>query len=613
MKGFIKSLLRESLITEDVKLAEKILRNNNIPLNDESYLALKAKLGQKNLGYLGQIVRLSLASNKSYDDVSDFIISNKEIIRDLPNSLSEYKKFSDLRYGVESLKNSRTVKKVVNMLTNKELRNSLLSFEPNAGMINNLNKFLTLDSSDRKEFLVKSDSYDSVSEFYEKLSDFIDDVYNFKFDIVLNVIKDMSDDDIRVLYSENNMILARVVTYAASKAIGSKSWCIVGDEGFFNQYTENGKNFQYFFFNFNKDLKANEKMIAFTMDEANKITACHDRYDKTFNNVMSYLSNIGIKSKIFEINSREQQKNKLAAVDSKLKQGNRHKTYLYYAKEKRRYSGKEILVNKFTRDYNDKLKKLSRKLLEFLFSKDVKGKNHLDIHINKFENVPITIYDYDDYDTIIDSDSINIVYYMLNNFDKVNNNEYEYKAPLSWGSEEEDPYNDKEAVYSKEGLIEILKKVYSSNIKMTRDSKVAISNFLKDNGVDILKLSQLKKSKTGNDLAPSEFGMLANRGEDMKASIQNKLSGLRRGEDINLNQMEIKYAIDNGFKPIIEKYYKDMLPWFGENQLSYDDLNIYKKLGLLNDIGKVIVSKVNNYGIDTLNSIERSLYDMSVK
>jgi hypothetical protein len=148
---------------------------------------------------------------------------------------------------------------------------------------------------------------------------------------------------------------------------------------------------------------------------------------------------------------------------------------------------------------------------------------------------------------------------------------------------------------------------------MTRDSMVAISNFLKDNGVDILKLSQLKKSKTGNDLAPSEFGMLANRGEDMKASIQNKLSGLRRGEDINLNQMEIKYAIDNGFKPIIEKYYKDMLPWFGENQLSYDDLNIYKKLGLLNDIGKVIVSKVNNYGIDTLNSIERSLYDMSVK
>lgn len=609
MKKFIKSLLIEGLLSEDIKLAEKILKNNNVPLNDEAYLALKAKLGQKNLGYLGQIVRLSMADSEDYDEVSNFIISNKELIRDLPNSLSEYKRFSDLTYGVEKLKTGRLIKKVVNMLTNKELANSLLSFEPDAGMINNLNSFLKLDSSDRKEFLVKSDSYDSVSKFYEKLANFIDDVYNFRFDIVLNTINGMSNDDIRVLYSENNMILARIITYAASRAIGSKSWCIVGDEGNFNDYTENGKNFQYFFFNFNKGLEANEKMIAFTMDEANKITACHDRYDNFFNSVMSYLNNIGIKSKIFEINSREQQKNKLASVDSKFKDGDRYKTYLYYAKEKKTYSGKETLINKFPLNYNDKLKNLSRKLLEFLFSKDVKGKNHLDIHINKFENVPVTIYDWD-YTTIIGSDSINIIYYMLNNFDKINDDKYEYN-PVGWHFH--NSYNNKEAVYSKEDVVDIIKKVYLSNIEMNRDTRFAINYFLKDNGVDILKLAQLKKSKTGDDLAPAEFGMLTNRGEDMKSSIQNKLSGLRRGEDINLNPTEINYAIDNGFKPIIDKYYRNMIPWFGENQLSYDDLNIYKKLGLLGDVSKVIVSKVNNFGIDTLNSIEKSLYDMSVK
>lgn len=610
MKKFIKSLLIEGLLFEDVKLAEKILKNNNIPLNDEAYLALKAKLGQKNLGYLGQIVRLSLVDGEDYDEVSDFIILNKELIRDLPNQLSEYKTFSDLTYGIENLKTGRLIKKVVNMLTNKELGNSLLSFEPNAGMVNNLNSFLKLDSSDRKEFLVKSDSYDSVSKFYDKLANFIDDVYSFRFDIVLNAIKAMSDDDIIVLYSENNMILARIITYAASRAIGSKSWCIVGSENEFNNYTENGKNFQYFFFNFNKGLEANEKMIAFTMDEANEITACHDRYDNSFKSVMSYLNKIGIKSKIFEINSREQQKNKLASVDSKFKDGDRHKTYLYYAKEKRTYSGKETLINKFPLNYNNKLKNLSRKLLEFLFSKDVKGKNHLDIHINKFENVPVTIYDWVDYTTIIGSDSINIVYYMLNNFDKINDDKYEYN-PVGWSNDNN--YNDKEAVYSKEKVVEIIKKVYLSSIEMNRDTKFAINYFLKDNGVDILKLAQLKKNKTDDDLAPAEFGMLANRGEDMKSTIQNKLSGLRRGEDINLNSTEINYAIDNGFKPIIDKYYRNMIPRFGENQLSYDDLNIYKKLGLLGDISKVIVSKVNNFGIDTLNSIEKSLYDMSVK
>lgn len=617
MKSYIKRLLREGLLNEDVKLAEKLLKQKNVPLDNPKYLELRAYLGQKNIGFLGQIVRLALASNNiPLMTVGEYVIENKELIRSLPNQLFSYATFNDLSMAVESLKNSRVVKKVVNMLTNKSLGNSLLAFEPDSSMVNNLTMFLKLESSDRKEFLAKSDNYRTVDIFYDKLGVFIDGVYNFNFKTVLSTINTMNNDEISVLYSKNNMILARIIKYSASKAIGSKSWCIVGSEYQFNEYTENGENYQYFFFNFDIDIEPNERMIAFTMNKENNITACHDRYDRVFNDVIKYLSDIGIKSKVFEINSRQRQLDKLSGVEDKLKSKsgyyNRHETYLSYGREKYMINGKEYTRDSFPRNYNDKLKLLSRKLLEFLFSKDVKGKNHLDIHIDKFERIPITIYDVKDYDKIIAKDSMNIVHYMLNNFDKVNNNEYEYKEPPNW-SVGEDTYNDKEAVYSKEGLIEILKKVYSSNIKMTRDSKVAISNFLKNNGVDILKLSQLKKSKTGDDLAPSEFGMLANRGEDMKASIQNKLSGLRRGEDINLTPIEINYAIDNGFKPIIEKYYKDMLPSFGENQLSYDNLNIYKKLGLLNDITKVIVSKVNNYGIDTLNSIEKSLYDMSLK
>ncbi len=615
MKGYIKRLLREGLLDEDVKLAEKLLKQNNIPLESPKYLELRDYLGQKNIGFLGQIVRLTLASNNvPLMTIGEYVIENKELIRGLPNQLFSYATFNDLSIAVESLKNSRVVKKVVNMLTNKSLGNSLLEFEPDSSMVNNLTKFLKLGSSDRKEFLVKSDNYQTVDIFYDKLDVFIDYIYNFNYNTVLSTINSMNNDAISLLYSKNNMILARIIKYSASKAIGSKSWCIVGSEYQFNEYTENGKNFQYFFFNFDIDIEPNERMIAFTMDKDNNITACHDRYDKVFKNVIRYLTDIGIKSKVFEINSRQRQLDKLGSVEDKLtgKAYKRYETYLSYGKRKYVINGKEYTRDSFPRNYNDKLKLLSRKLLEFLFSKDVNGKNHLDIHIDKFEHIPITIYDVNDYNKIIAKDSMNIVHYMLNNFDKVNNNEYEYeyKSPIGWGGEE-DTYNDKEAVYSKEGLIEILKKIYISNIKMTKDSKVAINRFLSDNGVDILKLAQLKKGKNNQDLTSSEFGMLANRGEDMKASIQNKLSGLRRGEDINLNPMEINYAIDNGFKPIIEKYYKDMLPSFGENQLSYDNLNIYKKLGLLDDVSKVIVSKVNNYGIETLNSIEKSIYDMN--
>lgn len=609
MKGYIKRLLREGLLSEDVKLAEKLLKQRNIPLDNPKYLELRAYLGQKNIGFLGQIVRLALASNNvPLMTVGEYVIENKELIKGLPNPITSYSNFNDLSTAVKLLKNSRVIKKVVNMLTNDELAKLLLATELDENMVKLLEGFLKLDSSDRKEFLSKSDKYRTVSVFYEKLDVFIDGVYNFNFKTVLNAINGMDNSAIKLLYSENNMILARIIKYSASKTIGSKSWCIVGEEDLFDSYTRNGENYQYFFFNFDIDVEANEKMIAFTIDKDNKITACHDRYDSVFGNVISYLDKIGIKSKIFKINSRERQLSKLSGFD-KIKSDNGN-DYLYYIKKKDVVNGKEVIENRYPKYYNDRLKRISRKLLRFLFSKEVKGKNHLDIHIDKFEKVPVTILDYETYKKI-GTESINFVYYMLNNFDKVNNNKYDdslnNRLEMGWEEGYEENYED--VIYSKEGLIEILKKIYSSNIKMTRESKIAIINFLKDNGVDILKLAQLKKGKTGDDLAPSEFGMLVNRGEDMKARIQNKLSGLRRGEDINLNQMEIKYAIDNGFKSIIEKYYKDMLPWFGENQLSYDDLNVYTKLGLLNDIGKVIVSKVNNYGIDTLNSIEKSLYD----
>ena len=425
MKGYIKRLLKEGLLNEDVKLAEKLLKQKNVPLDNPKYLELRAYLGQKNIGFLGQIVRLALASNNvPLMTVGEYVIENKELIRSLPNQLFSYATFNDLSMAVESLKNSRVVKKVVNMLTNKSLGNSLLGFEPDSTMVNNLTRFLKLGSSDRKEFLAKSDNYRTVDIFYDKLGVFIDDVYNFNFKTVLSTINSMDNNEINVLYSKNNMILARIVKYSASKAIGSKSWCIVGSE-----YHENGNNYQYFFFNFDIDIEPNERMIAFTMDKVNNITACHDRYDKSFNDVIKYLSDIGIKSKIFEINSRQRQLDKLGGVEKKLKTGyySRHETYLSYGKEKYMVNGKEYTRDSFPLNYNDKLKLLSRKLLEFLFSKDVNGKNHLDIHIDKFERIPITIYDVKDYDKIIAKDSMNIVHYMLNNFDKVNNNEYEYK------------------------------------------------------------------------------------------------------------------------------------------------------------------------------------------
>ena len=107
--------------------------------------------------------------------------------------------------------------------------------------------------------------------------------------------------------------------------------------------------------------------------------------------------------------------------------------------------------------------------------------------------------------------------------------------------------------------------------------------------------------------------MLVKRGEDMRPYIQNKLAALRRGEDVNFNRPEIKYAIDNGYKDLITIYFRNQLPYFAENQLDYENMETYRQLGLMDELEPIIVNKGNVYGLDTLNSIERSIYDITTR
>ena len=590
MKGLVKRLLREglnNLISEDVNMAIKLLKTNNIPIDNPEYLRAKDFLVKNNsIGFLGQVVRIGLNYNNEFYEISEYILNNKDLIKNLPKPLSNYKDFLELENAVLYIQNNRIVKKLTTKLTNKLLIKLLLENTPDSKTLEEIKYFLDIKYSDQKEFLSKSDKYNDIDSFYNDLKNFNDNnKIGFYYENIVGYINGMSEDDIRLLYKKNNMILARIITYRAAKKIGSNSWCIVGEEEQFDYYTNNGSRYQYFFFNFNSNIEPSLQMIAFTLDENNNITASHDRYDAQFNGIVPYLEKIGIKEKIFLINSRERQKNKLSSIDKGFNNNNYlSKTYLYYFSNKKiNKDGKEEITYTYPNNYNKKLFNVGDKFLSTLFGDEIKNTNHLDIVFKKFQSYPVSIITQNQ--DVIDS-STDIISLVLTNFDVINNNQYAI-----------------------EEFLNLLKKVYLSNINITKELKINILSFLKKNNVDILKLSQTNKGNKGIDLGDAEFNMLSRRGENMRPIIQNKLSAFRRGENVNLTHAEINYAIDNGFKNIIEKYYRNMLPSFGENQLSYEDLMIYKKLGLLNDIARVIISKANNFGIETLNSIEKSLYD----
>ena len=624
MKTLIKQILRETLfkvgsaalLNENVAQAEKILKANNIPLDSSKYLKIKdLLLKNNNIGYLGLIVKLAVNSGGSIslDDVYSFILDNKQILNRLPKQLQAYDNFSELSKDVEGVKNSMLLKKITDKLTNPIIKEKLPSVKMDNELKNNIEFFLGLKSSDQKEFLSKSDKYKDVDTFISDLEAFNEDIRSgFSYQTVMKKISGLNESEIKVLFhdEEKKLILARILKYSASRMIGSQSWCIVGDEDHFRHYTDNGKNFQYFLFNFNSTIPANEKMLAFTMNAKNEVTAAHDRYDREFSDPVQYLTKIGIHRRVVEINSRERKETSLASLGDK---NGRYRS---------EYSDWDVLdansrdyekFKTFERDrpFEIKLSKIGLNFLSLLLDNESKGKSHLDIVLKKFESYPFTIYDDTSKEKI--KQRYNIVVDALHKVDKLLSNQNELFSSMGYVDNNYDYYDDEKTTHrkiTKKEVVDVMTKIYSSSMSMSNDTKRAILHFLKDNDVDILKLSQQKKAKSNKDLGDMEFAMLKNRGEDMKPLIQNKLAALRRGEDVNLSVSEIKYAIENGFKPIIEKYYKNQIPAYAEHQLSYDDMTIYKELGLLKDVAEVIYQKGKYWGVDALNSIEKSIYDM---
>jgi hypothetical protein len=578
------------LINENLAMAKKWLMMYDIPEDDPDFVKVKDYLAKNNsLGYLGYVLKFT----KNYGlyealGFAEYILENKEFIKLLPKDIANYSSFDEFGNDIDKLKKQRKIKNFTKKFTNKKLIALLLQTNINVDNEQNIDYFLSIESGDQKEFLSKSDKYDNVETFLNELSEFVEDhKIGFKYNVVLDKIKSMSNDDIKVLLSKNNMILAIIKTYAASAEIGSKSWCIVGDEGQFNKYTKDGNDYQYFFFNFNSGIPINLKMIAFTMDADNEITHSHDRYDEPFSKPLNYLKSIGVTDEIFRINSRVYFE-RLIKKKPESKYG--EKVSLVYAKRKTHDGVRYWPINNFESD----LKIIAYNAFKIL--KKSKG-SHLDLIVKKFENYPTELVDYDDYDSYrkIYYIPYNVLIYMIDNY---GNYDYDSSTPENLR-------------LSKDEFIDILKKIYQSNINIKQETKLSILKFLKDNDVDILTLARFKKVKRGEDLTASEFGMLAKRGENLTPIVQNKLAAIRRGEDVSMSETEINYAIENGYKNIIMKYYKNNLPYYSENQLTYEDLNIYKKLGLINDITSVIKRKGDTWGVDSLNSIENSVYGLS--
>ena len=117
-------------LNEDVTLAISTLKKYNIPLDDSEYLNIKNKLiKNNNIGYLGSIVKLAFEGGYDLEEVYDFIIEKKDLIKSLPQQLSTYTNLNDLKDDLNLLQKNILIKKLINKLSNKYIKQVLLDTE----------------------------------------------------------------------------------------------------------------------------------------------------------------------------------------------------------------------------------------------------------------------------------------------------------------------------------------------------------------------------------------------------------------------------------------------------------------------------------------------------
>jgi hypothetical protein len=83
----------------------------------------------------------------------------------------------------------------------------------------------------------------------------------------------------KIVHMEPNLIIAWIYKYAASKKLGSSSWCISYSDSYFNSYVTNELNKQYFVWDFNYAQAELKHRIGITVLDSGKIKTAHDKAD----------------------------------------------------------------------------------------------------------------------------------------------------------------------------------------------------------------------------------------------------------------------------------------------------------------------------------------------
>lgn len=118
-------------------------------------------------------------------------------------------------------------------------------------------------------------AFKTPDEFNRHLERYLSKINGFSPEIILEAVEECA----AVLVSNvDDIIIVETEFYQQMNHLGSNNWCIVRDEGYYDDYAGNG-NRQYIVFDFNKAASDVNSMIGITLSETGKYRNAHVKDD----------------------------------------------------------------------------------------------------------------------------------------------------------------------------------------------------------------------------------------------------------------------------------------------------------------------------------------------
>ena len=251
------------LLRENYQKAKKILKEEEIDINDTEFNNIKNLLG-KHTGYLGKFTEWYFKQHTNITYLRNLLNQILEV--GLDKSIDTFETAESLGDYLTKTMYDRKTKQVLKSLPSRARR---LVTDKLIDLIFNFPQYIV----NIKDFYSKKGGrYKDSDKLYSDTEILIN---NLSGGWGVEYIKYKPEE---LVYKDSSTLILHIKDYDRSCDLGSQHWCISTDKSMWKDYTE-GFNKQYFIYDFSKSQSDKKSMIGVTINTSGLISACYYKDD----------------------------------------------------------------------------------------------------------------------------------------------------------------------------------------------------------------------------------------------------------------------------------------------------------------------------------------------